>query len=189
MKDKIKEIFEESIKTKEKTLEYTDEIEKAAIIMIDSLKNNNKILICGNGGSAADAQHMAGELVGRFEKERKGLPCIALTTDTSILTAWINDYNYDSVFSRQIEALGNEGDILIGITTSGNSKNVIEAVEKAKQKNMKTIILSGKDGGKIREIDTDVNIVIPSNNTARIQESHITIIHMWCKIIEDEIFK
>jgi len=189
MQNKIKEIIQDSISTKQRTINLSDKIKESANIMINALKNNNKILVCGNGGSAADAQHMAGEMVVRFEKERVGLPCVNLTTDSTVLTACSNDYNFDCVFSRQVEALGKEGDVLVGISTSGNSVNVIKAFEEANKKGLKCIALTGKDGGKINQIRDILNIIITSNITARIQESHITIIHIWCKLIEDELFE
>ncbi len=187
MEDTIKQIFQDSIETKQKVIQnLTKEIENSANILINSLKNNKKILICGNGGSAADAQHFATELIIRFEKDRKSLPAISLTTDTSTLTACSNDFGYDEVFKKQVESLGNEGDVLVGISTSGNSNNIINALNLAKEKGMKTICLNGKDGGKINSLDS--NLIIPSQNTARIQESHITIIHTWCKLIEESLF-
>ncbi|WP_457561092.1 D-sedoheptulose 7-phosphate isomerase [Caminibacter sp.] len=158
-------------------------IEKAAKMCIYSLKNHKKILLCGNGGSAADSQHIAAELTGRFKNDRISLPAIALTTDTSALTAISNDYGFEYVFSRQIKGLGNEGDVLIAISTSGNSKNIIQAVKTAKDKNIKIITLTGRDGGKISAIG-DVNIVVPSDNTPRIQEMHIMIGHMICEMID-----
>jgi len=163
-------------------------ISKSALVIIDSLKNGGKILICGNGGSAADSQHFAAELVGRFKKDRKPLPAIALTTDTSILTAWSNDYSFDTVFSRQIQALGNKNDVLFAITTSGNSKNIIEAVKIAKEMGIFTISLTGNNGGRIKEI-ADISIIVPSSDTARIQQAHSVIIHILCNIIENEFFK
>ena len=163
-------------------------ISKSALVIIDSLKNGGKILICGNGGSAADSQHFAAELVGRFKKDRKPLPAIALTTDTSILTAWSNDYSFDTVFSRQIQALGNKNDVLFAITTSGNSKNIIEAVKIAKEMGIFTISLTGNNGGIIKEI-ADISIIVPSSDTARIQQAHSVIIHILCNIIENEFFK
>ncbi len=163
-----------------------DVICSASYEIIKSLKNNHKLIICGNGGSAADAQHMAAEFVNRFLKERKPLPAISLTTDTSIITSISNDYSFDDIFSKQIEALGHKGDILIGISTSGNSKNVENAIEAAKQKNIFCIGLLGKDGGKINSL-CDLSIVIPSNSTPRIQEMHILIIHTICQIVEDEM--
>ena len=189
MEDTIKQIFQDSIETKNKVIQnLTKEIENSANILINSLKNNKKILICGNGGSAAAEQHFAAELLIRFEKDRKSLPAIALTTDTSTLTACSNDFGYEEVFKKQIESLGNEGDVLVGISTSGNSNNIIKAFEIAKNNGMKTICLNGKDGGKINNLNLNSNLIIPSQNTARIQESHITIIHTWCKLIEDNLF-
>ncbi len=188
MQEIIKSSIKESISVKETLLEQTKLIEKVAIEIITAYKKGNKILICGNGGSAADSQHMAAELVGRFKKERKGLPAIALTTDTSILTAIGNDYGYDKVFSRQVEAHGQKGDIFIGISTSGNSKNIIEAINIAKEKNMIVICLLGGSGGLIKSM-CDIDITINSKNTPRIQESHETIIHILCDLIEKELFK
>lgn len=189
MKEYIKKTFKESIELKKAVIEtIIPDIEEAAETMISCLKNGSKILVCGNGGSAADAQHIAGELVGRFEKERKGLPCVALTTDTSVITAWANDYDYESLFARQVEALGKEGDVLLGISTSGNSGNIIKAFEKANEKGIKCIGLLGKSGGKIKELDYVHNVIVPGKVTARIQESHLTIYHIWCKLIEDALF-
>jgi len=184
----IKEIIQESIDVKEKVKELDLEIEKAAGLMINAYRNNKKVLIAGNGGSAADAQHAAGELVGRFKKERKALPCIALTTDSSIITAWSNDYSFDTIFSRQIEALGNKGDVFIAISTSGNSKNIIEAIDQAKKHGLKVITLLGKDGGLMKG-KGDVNIIVPSNNTPRVQESHIMILHIICELVEKGVFE
>ncbi|MBR9677231.1 D-sedoheptulose 7-phosphate isomerase [Candidatus Woesearchaeota archaeon] len=190
MKETITQIFDDSIKTKEVVKkELLDVIEDSVKLIIDALKNGNKVLVCGNGGSAADAQHFVAELVVRFEKDRKSLPAIALTTDTSLITACANDYGYDELFSRQVEGLGNTDDVLVGISTSGNSLNVIKAFQTAKEKNMLTICLNGKDGGKIKSLELDSDIVVPGTNTGRIQESHITIIHAWCKLIEEELFK
>ena len=161
-------------------------IEDVAEILVDTIKNGNKIILFGNGGSAADAQHIAAELSGRYKKERRGLPALALTTDTSALTAISNDYGFDYVFSRQVEAIVKGGDTLIGISTSGNSKNVINGLLKGKELNCKLIGLSGYDGGELSDV-ADINIVIPSNNTARIQEMHILIGHIFCQIIEENI--
>lgn len=183
----IKPIIDESIKVKESVYELTDDIQKTADSIINCYENKGKILICGNGGSAADAQHMAGELVGRFKLERKPLACIALTTNTSIITAWSNDYDFDSVFERQVEALGNKDDILIGISTSGNSKNIINAMKKAKEMNMKTVSLLGNKGGEIKKL-ADVSVIVKSNNTPRIQEAHIMIIHILCELVEKRFF-
>jgi D-sedoheptulose 7-phosphate isomerase len=155
----------------------------ACILAMEAINAGHKILIFGNGGSAADAQHIAAELVGRYKKERKGLPAIALTTDTSALTAIGNDYGYDRVFDRQVEALANEGDLLIGISTSGNSANVNSALKLGKTLGCKTIGLSGKDGGEMSKI-CHLNIVVPSDDTPRIQEMHIMIGHIICQAID-----
>jgi len=159
-------------------------LEEASKIMVETLKRGNKVLLCGNGGSAADAQHIAAELTGRYKTERRGLPGIALTTDTSALTAISNDYGYDKVFDRQVEALANKGDLLIGISTSGNSGNIISALHTAKALGCSTIGLSGRDGGKMNEV-CDVNLVVPSNDTPRIQEIHILLGHTLCQIVDD----
>jgi D-sedoheptulose 7-phosphate isomerase len=164
-----------------------DNIEKSAKLLVKALQEGSRILICGNGGSAADSQHFAAELIGRFEKERESLPAIALTTDTSILTAVGNDDGYDFVFERQVKGLGRRGDVLVGISTSGNSPNVIRAVESAKEKEMLIIGMLGKDGGKLRDL-VDVPIIVPHNVTARIQEVHIFILHFWAAVIERELF-
>jgi len=188
MKSNIKNELEEHIKTAQATLNFgsiIDSIEIASKICIDSLKNNKKILLIGNGGSAADAQHIAAELVGRYKNERKGLAALALTTDTSAITAVGNDYGYSRVFSRQIEALANEGDTLIGISTSGTSSNILSAIQTAKQLNCKTIGFSGRSGGKMNEL-CDVNLVIPAKDTARIQEMHIVLGHIICNLIDQE---
>ncbi len=162
-------------------------IENSAQLMIRSLNAGGKLLICGNGGSASDAQHFAAELVGRFLKNRPPLAAIALSTDTSIITAVANDFSYDQIFSRQLEALGNPGDVLVGLSTSGNSANVINAVYAARDKGIQSILLSGKGGGKLAEL-ADHALVMPSDFSARIQEGHIAIIHIWCKLIEDSMF-
>lgn len=150
------------------------------------LRKGNKILICGNGGSAADSQHIAAEFVGRFRKERRALPAIALTTDTSALTAIANDYGYDHVFSRQVEALGREGDVLIAISTSGNSPNVLRAVAAADQMKMFTVGFSGKAGGKLKGI-TDHCFIARTNETPQIQEVHAVALHALCEIVEEEL--
>lgn len=171
-----------------KTLEAAEilkgQIAKVGEIISDALKKGNKILICGNGGSAADSQHFAAELSGRYKKERKALAGIALTTDTSALTAIGNDYGFEFIFSRQVEALGREGDVLVGISTSGKSPNVLEAFKKARELKIRTIGLSGKGGGKMNELG-DFNLVVPSDDTARIQEIHILIIHCLCQVIDE----
>lgn len=161
-----------------------DQIFEVSQLCVDTLQLGNKILICGNGGSAADAQHFAAELIGRYKSERRGLSAIALTTDTSTLTAIGNDYGYDRVFERQVESLAIKGDLIIGISTSGNSENVVKALRLAKKLNCKTVGLTGKTGGAMCEV-SDINIVIPSNDTARIQEMHILIIHIICQIIDN----
>jgi D-sedoheptulose 7-phosphate isomerase len=176
--------FSEHLKTTNDTIETIFKpLEIAARVCIDCLKNEKKILIFGNGGSAADAQHIASELVGRYKLERKGLPAIALTTDTSTLTSISNDFGYLNVFNRQIEALANEGDTVIGISTGGTSKNVINALETANKLGCKTIGFSGKDGGEFNSL-CDINLVVPSHNTPRIQEMHIVIGHTICHLIE-----
>lgn len=157
---------------------------RVASYMIDALKNGHKIIFMGNGGSAADAQHLAAELVGRFTRERKGLAAIALTTDTSILTAIANDYGYDQIFSRQVEALAQNGDIIIGISTSGNSPNILKAMEIASERGCVLIGFAGNKGGKLYQ-NTDLCITVPSLVTARIQEMHILIGHVLCDIVEE----
>jgi D-sedoheptulose 7-phosphate isomerase len=181
--ENLKICLKEHIQTAKKMEDLLSLIKEAGELCLNALKNGNKIMLCGNGGSAADSQHIAAELSGRFKKERIPLAGIALTTDTSALTAIGNDYGYEYVFSRQLEALGKEGDVLIAISTSGNSPNVIKAIESAKKTGMKVITLSGKDGGKMRKTG-DVNIVIPSNDTPRIQEMHIMVGHMICALID-----
>ena len=180
--------FSEHLKTAQATLEYiADPLEIAANFCIDSLQNGGKILIFGNGGSAADAQHIAAEMVGRYKVERKGLAAIALTTDTSALTSIGNDYGYNHVFDRQVEALANKGDVVIGISTGGSSSNVISALKLAKDIECKTIGFSGRDGGEMNAL-CDVNLVIPAEDTPRIQEMHIVIGHTNCHLI-DQAFK
>lgn len=160
------------------------DIKKACETAVATLKAGGKILLCGNGGSAADAQHIAAELTGRYKTERGALAGIALTTDTSALTAIGNDYGYEFVFSRQLEALGREGDLLIAISTSGNSGNVVKALELAQKIGIKTIGLSGRTGGAMNEL-CELNLVVPSNDTPRIQEMHIMIGHIICQAIDD----
>lgn len=160
---------------------------KAGKVVVDTIRGGNKILICGNGGSASDAQHFAAELVGRFEQERKALPAIALTTDTSVLSALGNDYGFETIFSRQLEALSVAGDALIGISTSGNSKNIILATAAARKRGVKTIGLLGNDGGKLVS-SVELPVIVPHSVTARIQEAHIFIIHFWAAYVEKELF-
>ncbi len=190
MKNLIENAIIASIATKQNLLKNCiGDIEFTGIMLADTFKRGNKVLLCGNGGSAADSQHIAAELVIRYRSsvERKALPAIALSVDSSALTAGGNDYGFDKIFSRQVEALGNEGDILIGISTSGNSQNVIEAVQEAKSKQMKSVCLLGGEGGKLQDI-CDYSVTVPSDITARIQESHILIGHIWCEIIEEKLF-
>lgn len=177
----------ESSELKLKLLKDVGVIEEICEKLTNCFKQNKTVFVAGNGGSAADAQHMAGELVGRFKLERKGLPCIALTTDTSVITACGNDYDFDSIFERQIEALGRKGDVFIGISTSGNSKNIIRAVEKALEIGLDVVLLLGKNGGKLMKM-SNYSIVISSEETPRIQECHILIIHLLCEYIENKLF-
>jgi D-sedoheptulose 7-phosphate isomerase len=155
--------------------------------IVDCYFVGGKVMICGNGGSAADSQHIAGELVGQFKKKRRGLAAIALTTDTSILTAWSNDYDFSTIFARQVEALANPDDILLGISTSGNSENMLKTFEKGKEIGMTNLSLAGRNGGKLKQI-SDYNINIYSNNNPRIQESHMLIYHIICELVEKELF-
>lgn len=161
----------------------SDQIAEVAMLMVDCMRSGGKVIFFGNGGSASDAQHLAGELVGRFRMERNAFPALSLTTNTSIITAVANDYGYDMVFARQVEALGRKTDLIVGISTSGNSPNVVEGIRKAKQIGAKTIGLTGRDGGKIAEI-ADIVLTVPSSDTPRIQEAHITIGHIICDIVE-----
>ena len=172
------QVFEETLKN------LSQDIEAAGSLIISTLKAGNKVLLFGNGGSAGDAQHIAAELTGRYKTERRGLPAIALTTDTSALTAIGNDYGYDRIFDRQVEALGQPGDLLIGISTSGNSRNVLRALAFGKDNGMNTVGLSGKGGGDMRPL-CDINLIIPSDDTARIQEMHILIGHILCGMVDE----
>jgi D-sedoheptulose 7-phosphate isomerase len=186
IKNSLLESAQSKIRTSEKCI---SEIENAIGIMLDSLKNNKKVLLCGNGGSAADAQHLATELVIRLSPniKRKGLPAIALTTDTSALTAGANDIGYENVFARMIEALGNEGDVLLGISTSGNSESINRAFRQARLQKITTIGLLGKNGGISKDL-VDCAIIVPSDDTQRIQENHITIGHIIFQRVEAELF-
>lgn len=184
-KKRIEEIIREDVTIKERLIKLQiDNIEKAAQLIISSLKKGGKLILFGNGGSAADSQHIAAELVGRFKKQRKALPAIALTTNASILTAIGNDYGYEQTFKRQVEALAAENDVVFGISTSGNAKNVIEAVESANGMGIVTIGLTGGGGGKLAKI-AKLSIIVPSENTPRIQESHIVIGHIICELVEE----
>jgi D-sedoheptulose 7-phosphate isomerase len=190
MLDHIKDEISASRDTKEKLLNdasFLEELQKVSKLCVELYKNKKKTILAGNGGSAADAQHIAAELVGRYGFDRPSIPSLALTTDTSNLTAIGNDYGYDAVFSRQIEGMGQEGDLFIGISTSGNSQNVINAFESAKKMGITTVALVGRDGGKMGQM-ADYALIVPSNVTARIQESHILIGHIICDIIEKELF-
>jgi D-sedoheptulose 7-phosphate isomerase len=187
MKNVVEQRLQESVETISALIKQQEAIQHMADELVACLKNGNKLLICGNGGSAADSQHFAAELVGRLQRDRAPLPAMALSTDTSILTAIGNDYSYDEVFSKQVEALARPGDILIGISTSGRSGNVLKAVEAARRRQVKTFALSGKDGGPLAQA-VDQAIVVPSRTSQHIQEGHIAIIHIWCEIIEDTLF-
>ncbi len=162
------------------------EIERIARLIIDSLRSGGKLVICGNGGSAADAQHIAGELVAKFLLERKALPAIALTTNTSILTALGNDCGYETVFARQVEALVNEGDVVLGLSTSGNSANVVQALKAAKARRATTIALTGEGGGAVATV-ADITLKVPSRSVPRIQEAHIVIGHIVCEMVEEAL--
>ncbi len=189
MKEKIKFLIRESIEVKEKTLkEQSEIIAKIAQKTIQCFRQGKKVIFFGNGGSAADAQHLATELISRFQKERRSLPAIALTTDTSALTAIGNDYGFEKIFSRQIEGLVDKGDIIIGISTSGNSVNVIEGIKEAKKRGAYTVGFLGQTGGKLKNI-VDLALCVPSSITARIQEIHITVGHIICQLVEEELFK
>lgn len=181
----IKLSIKEHLETVNNLKSIVDKIEILGKKLKETLKNGNKVLLMGNGGSAADCQHIAAELVGRYKKERRGLPAIALTTDTSILTAVGNDYSFDEIFARQIEALADKDDLVIGISTSGNSENVIKGILKAKEIGCYTAGLLGKDGGKLKNL-VDLPIIVPSNNTPRIQECHILIGHIICEFVDKE---
>jgi D-sedoheptulose 7-phosphate isomerase len=185
----MKNLIERELRSHQATLEtvltsMVPAIEEACNMVVETINSGKKVLLFGNGGSAADAQHIAAEFTGRFVKERIALPAIALTTDTSALTSIGNDYGYERVFERQVEALGNIGDLLIGISTSGNSPNVLRALLAGKAKGCKTLGLSGRDGGKMNDA-CDLNLVVPSDVTARVQEMHILIGHILCTAIDD----
>ena len=185
MREKINTEITNSIRVKESVAKtQIPNIEAAAKAIIASLKGGGKVMVFGNGGSAADSQHFAAELVGRFKKERKALGAIALSVNTSTLTAIANDYGYEMSFTRQVEALCKTGDIAFGISTSGNSKNVIAAIKKARELGIKTIGLLGCGGGALQK-ECDISITVESNDTPRVQESHITIIHILCELIDD----
>lgn len=191
MQEYIKENIKESLESKKKLLEDADfiaSVEKVAELCIAAYKNGNKILVCGNGGSASDAQHMVGELVGRYLIERSGIPAVALNANTTVVTALANDYDYNKIFAKQVKALGQGGDILFGISTSGNSSNVNNAFEVAKKMGIKTVGLTGRNGGKMRG-NSDYLLNVPSDRTPRIQEMHIMLIHIICGLIEKGLWE
>lgn len=188
---KIQQHFEESIQAKIASADTIGPaIEKAAAMLVHSLLEGHKILCCGNGGSAGDAQHFSSEMLNRFERERPALPAIALTTDTFTLTSIANDYTYEDVFAKQIRALGQPGDILLAISTSGNSGNIIKAIEAAQSRNMPVIALTGKQGGKMAGLyqPHDLEIRVPADKTSRIQEVHLLVIHCLCDLIDNQLF-
>lgn len=189
--DRVKQHFTQSIDTKVQAMEIlAAPICEAAQTMVNALLQEKKILSCGNGGSAGDAQHFSSELLNRFERERPPLPAIAITTDSSTLTSIANDYRYEEVFSKQIKALGQNGDILLAISTSGNSANILEAIKAAQSRGMIVIALTGREGGGMRELlgEEDVEICVPAHNTARIQEVHLLVIHCLCDLIDTHLF-
>lgn len=188
MIDQIQQLFRDSIAVKEAFIsQYRDEIASAAKHLIAALKKGHKVLLFGNGGSATDASHIAGELVNRFQRDRDGLPALSLSADQSVLTSIGNDYDFQEIFSRQIRALGRKGDVAIAISTSGNSPNVLRGVEAAKPIGLMTIGFTGKDGGKLAGL-VDHAFIVPSNSTPRIQETHITLGHVLCELVEDALF-
>ena len=188
MKNKIADIINESIFVKENTLQsQLKTIVAIGKAMVFCLKKGGKVIFLGNGGSAADSQHLAAELIGRFQKNRRALAAIALTTNTSIITSLANDFGFEKVFAKQIEGLGRKNDLVVAISTSGNSANVIAAVKQSKNMGLKTIVFTGGDGGKLANM-ADICLLIPSHNTARIQEAHITVGHAVCQLVEEEIF-
>ncbi len=188
MRNEIESSLNESINIKTELLSSSVEsVIQIANILVEAFKTDHSLYLMGNGGSAADAQHISGELVGRFKKDRKPLPALALTTDTSVLTAIANDFGYDQCFERQVDAFVKDGDVVIGLSTSGNSSSIINAVLLAKKKGAKTISFTGKGGGRLKD-HVDVCLEIPTTDTARIQECHITIGHILCSIVEKELF-
>lgn len=189
--ERIGQHFQDSIDTKNLAKAMiTAEIEQASDVMVTSLLSGGKILTCGNGGSAGDAQHFSSELLNRFERERPSLPAIALTTDSSTVTSIANDYSYNEIFSKQIRALGNSGDVLLAISTSGNSANVVQAIQAAHDREMRVVALTGKDGGDMASLlqPEDIEIRVPSDVTARIQEVHLVVIHCLCDLIDWQLF-
>ena len=188
--ERVREHFAESIATKETAVgAIAESIARAGELMTQALLADGKVLSCGNGGSAADSQHFSSELLNRFERERPGLPAMALTTDSSTLTSISNDYAYEEIFSKQVRALGKPGDILLGISTSGNSENVCRAIAAAHERDMKVVALTGRDGGRMADLfgDGDIEIRVPATRTARIQEVHLVVIHCLCDIIDSTL--
>lgn len=187
--ENIRRQIQESIQVKRKLLtNNVNTIKTIAKIIVSSLKKDKRIYLMGNGGSAADAQHFAGEMVGRYKKNRKSLPVMAFTTDSSVITAIANDFGYDYCFVKQVDAFVRKDDVVIGISTSGNSQNIINAMDLARQRGANTIALTGEQGGTLKNC-VDICLQVPSTDVPRIQESHITVVHILCSIIEDEIFK
>jgi D-sedoheptulose 7-phosphate isomerase len=187
----LRQHFDEGIELRRKMAETMPAaIARAGTALAEALRGGRKALACGNGGSAADSQHFAAEIVGRFERERPGMPAIALTVDTSAITAIANDYDWNSVFSRQVHALGQPGDVLLGISTSGNSKNVVEAIGAAHEKNMVVIALTGRDGGAMAKMlrPTDHHLNVAHPRTMRVQEIHLLVIHCLCEVVDNVIF-
>lgn len=188
MREDIVKRIEENISVKKSILSDThliDAIERAATVVVNAIKNGNKIIFCGNGGSAADSQHLAAELIGKFYFNRRSLPAVSLTVNTSIITAIGNDFGFDKVFARQLEGIGKAGDVLIGLSTSGNSENVVEAFRLAKELGISTVAFTGESGGILRNI-ADILINVPSSDTPRIQEAHIMVGHIICELVEKE---
>ena len=186
MTNQIQSLIEESLHVNRALIDHTETIQQVADRLIETLRRDGKILLCGNGGSAADAQHVAAEFVGRFARERKAWPAIALTTNTSILTAVGNDYSFDRVFSRQVEAFAAKGDVVVGISTSGNSANVLEAMKTARELSCLTIGFTGQNGGLLKDT-VDVCLCAPATVTARIQEAHILVWHIVCELVEQAL--
>jgi D-sedoheptulose 7-phosphate isomerase len=191
MQHRIRQLFTDSIETKTRAMDVLGpSIEQASQLMVNSLLSEGKLLSCGNGGSAGDAQHFSSELLNRFERERPSLPAIALTTDSSTITSIANDYSYDEVFSKQIRALGQPGDVLLAISTSGNSGNVLQVIQAAHDRDMLVVALTGRDGGAMASLllPEDVEIRVPARSTARIQEVHLLAIHCLCDLIDRQLF-
>ncbi|MCL5260881.1 MAG: phosphoheptose isomerase [Gammaproteobacteria bacterium] len=190
--DRIQENFAESVEAQRRSAEVLPlAIEAAAVLMAHSIKNGGKILCCGNGGSACDAMHFASELVNRYQMERAALPAISLTADTAVISSIANDYDYTEVFAKQIRAIGKVDDVLLAISTSGNSKNIVQAIAAAKSQKMRVVSLSGRDGGMVHTIldnERDVEICVPAAVTPRIQEVHILVIHYLCDLIDYQLF-